>query len=59
MTDDSLIGMNNIITGSNNNTLRKVNVKPYGYDQIYMDTDLIEDKLHQLIDKFHERKNES
>ena len=51
--------MNNIITGSNNNTLRKVNVKPYGYDQIYMDTDLIEDKLHQLIDKFHERKNES
>ena len=28
LTIDSLIKMNNIITGSNNITLRKVNIKP-------------------------------
>ena len=33
---DSLIDMNNIITGSNNITLRKVNVQPYGCDKMYM-----------------------
>ena len=56
LTGDSLIDINNIITGSNNNTLRKVNVKPDWYDKMYMDKDSIEDKLCQLIDKFHERK---
>ena len=56
LTDDSLIHINNRMTGSNNNTLRKVNVKPYGYDKMYMDKDLTEDKLYLLIDKFHERK---
>ena len=34
---DSLIEINNIITGSNNITLRKVNVKPYGFHKMYMD----------------------
>ena len=33
---DSLIDMSNIITGSNNITLRKVNVQPYGCDKMYM-----------------------
>ena len=56
MTVDSLIDVNNIITGSNNITLRKVNVKPYGCDKMYMDKDLIKDKLYQLIDQFSERK---
>ena len=41
---------------SNSITLRKVNVEPYGYDKIYMDKDLIEDKLYQLDDQFNERK---
>ena len=39
MIVDSLIDINNIITGSNNITLR--NVKPYEYDKMYMDKDLI------------------
>ena len=37
LTVNSLIEINNIITGSNNITLRKVNVKPYGFDKMYMD----------------------
>ena len=56
LTVDSLIETNNIITGSNNITLRKVNVKPYGFDEIYIDKELIEDKLYQIIDQFSERK---
>ena len=40
-----LVDIKNIITGSNNITLRKVNNKPYGYDKMYMDKDLMEDKL--------------
>ena len=40
-----LVDIKNIITGSNNITLRKVNNKPYGYDKMYMDTDLMEDEL--------------
>ena len=36
LTVDSLIDINNIITGSKNFTLTKVNVKPYGYDKMYM-----------------------
>ena len=49
LTDDLLIETNNIITGSNNITLRKVNVKPYGFDKMYMDKEIIEDKLYQMI----------
>ena len=50
LTVDSLIEINNIITGSNNITSRKVNVKPYGFDKMYMYKELIEDKLYQIID---------
>ena len=57
LTVDSLVLTNNIITGSNNNTLRKVNAKSHGYDKLYMDKDLIQDKLYGLIDQFNERKN--
>ena len=41
LTVDSLIDINNNITGLNNITLRKFNVKPYGYDKMYMDKYLI------------------
>ena len=53
LTVDSLIDINNVITGSNNITLRKVNIKLYGYDKMYLDKDLIEYKLHQLIHQFN------
>ena len=56
LTVDSLIKRNNIIIGSNNITLRKVNVKPYGCDKMYTDKELIENKLYQIIDQFSERK---
>lgn len=41
LTIDLLINMTNIITGSNNVTLRKVIVKPYGYDKMHRDKYLI------------------
>ena len=56
LTVDSLIKINDIITRSNNITLRKVNVKPYGFDKMYIDKDLIEDRLYQIIDQFNEIK---
>ena len=34
----------------------KVNVKPRGFDKIYMDKNLIEDKLYELVDQFNKRK---
>ena len=34
LTVDSFIYVNNIITGSDNIALRKVNVKPYGFDKM-------------------------
>ena len=55
-TVDSLIEINNIIIDSNNITLKKVDVKPYEFDKIYMDKDLIENKLYQRLDQFHEMK---
>ena len=45
-----------IITGSNTIALRKFNVKTYGFDKMYMDKELIEDKLYQIIDQFNEKK---
>ena len=36
--------------------MRIVNVKPYGFDKIYMEKDLIEDKLHQIIDQLNGKK---
>ena len=56
MTVDSLIEINNRISGWNNITLRKVNVKPYEFDKMYMDKGLIKYKLYQIIDQFNERK---
>ena len=57
LTADLLIDINNVITGSNDITLRKVNVKKrYGCDKMYMDKDLMEDKLYQLIYHLNERK---
>ena len=44
-----MIGLNSI-------TLRKVNVEPYGCDKMFMEKDLIQNKLYQLIDQFNERK---
>ena len=54
-TVDSLIGINNIIIGSKNVTLRKVIRKPCGYIKMYLDKDLIEDKLYKLVDQFNKR----
>ena len=45
LTVDNLIDINNIITGSNNINLIKINFKPHGYDKMYKDIDLIDDKL--------------
>ena len=41
LTVISLIEINDIITGSNNITLRKVNVKSYGFEKMYMDEESI------------------
>ena len=56
LTVDSFIDIKNIITGSNNVTSNKVNVKIWGYNKMYMDKDLMEDNLHELIDEFNEKK---
>ena len=56
MVVDSLIDINNIITGSNNINLRKVNVKTWGFYKMYIDKDLIEDKLYLLINQLNKRK---
>ena len=45
-----------MINGSNNTTLRKVNVKPCGFDKMYMDKDWTEDKVYQIADQFNEIK---
>lgn len=52
---DSLIDINNKITGSNNITLRKFNVKQYGYYKMYMDKNLTKGKLYELIDQMNEK----
>ena len=46
---DSLMKIINIITGSNNTTFRKLNVKPNGFGELYMRNDLKEDKLGQKL----------
>ena len=40
LTVDSLIEINNIITGANSITLQKVNVMSCGFDKTYMNKDL-------------------
>ena len=47
---ESLIETNNIIISSNNISLRKVNLKPYRFDKMYIDQELIKDKLYQIIE---------
>ena len=47
--------INNIITGSKNITLTKVNVKPYEFDKTYSAKDLIEDKFYEILDQWKEK----
>lgn len=51
----SLIEINNKIIGSKNITLRIINVKPHACGKMYIDKDLIEVKLQQLIKHFNEK----
>ena len=55
LTVDSLITLNNIITGSNNLFVRAVNVKPAGYHKQYLDFAQVEFELYKLIDLFNDR----
>ena len=48
--------INNIITDSDNITLKRVNVKPYGLGEMYVNKKLIEDKFYQITDQFNQRK---
>ena len=50
---DSLIERSNTINDSNKITLRKVNVKPYGFDKMYVEKDLIEDDIYQITSQFN------
>ena len=52
---DSLITLNNIITGSNNLFLHSVNVRPAFYKKQYLDFTIIEFELYRLIDLFNDR----
>ena len=56
LTVDSLIIINNYITGSHNIQLRQVNVRPEFYNKQYMDFTRIEPELYKLVDQFNERK---
>ena len=56
IVSNSLKEVNDITTSSNNFTLKKVNVKAYGSEKMYMDKELIEDQFYQIIDQFSERK---
>lgn len=53
---DSLIKENNIIAGWNNIFLRKGNVTLYGFDKIYMDKEILEDKIFQIMYQFIGKK---
>ena len=52
----SLIELNNIISISNNITCRKFNVKPIAFDRKYVDKDLIEHNIYQIIEQLNKRK---
>ena len=47
-----------VITSSNDN-MRKDNVKPYGYGKMYMDKDLVKDKLYHLIESINQFKEKN
>ena len=55
LTVDFLIEINNVITVSYYITLKKVNVKLYELDKMYMDEDLTEDKTN-ILDELNERE---
>ena len=55
LTVDLLIEINNIITVSYYITLKKVNVKLYELDKMYMDEDLTEDKIN-VLNELNERE---
>ena len=44
------------MTDSNNNTFRKVCVKPFGFDKMHMDKEVIEDMLYQIIYQLNEKR---
>ena len=44
LTVPSLIYINNLVTSLIDITLRNVNVRPYGYDKMCVDKDLVKDK---------------
>ena len=55
LTVASSIEINNVITDLNNITSKKVNVKPLLFDKMYMEKDLIDHKLYQIIGPFNEK----
>ena len=55
LTVDSLITLNNIVTGSHNLSLRSVNVRPAFHKKQYMDFTKIEFELYKLVDAFNDR----
>ena len=55
LTVDSLITLNNIITGSDNLSLRSINVRPAFYKKQYLDFTKIEFELYKLVDSFNDR----
>ena len=56
LTVDSLITVNNYVTGSNNIQLRQINVKPAFHNKQYMNFSQIESELYVLVNKFNERQ---
>ena len=55
LTVDSLITLNNIVTGSQNLSLRSVNVRPAFHKKQYMDFTKSEFELYKLVDAFNDR----
>ena len=56
VTLDSLIELNSIIAGKKNNRIRITNVKPAGYNCIYMHYNNIHFALQILIDNYNDRR---
>ena len=56
LTVDSLIRLNNLITGSQHTKLRACNVKPTGHNKQYMDVNKIEAALYGLVDDFNDQR---
>ena len=56
LTVDSLIRLNNLVTGSRNIGLRTCNIKPAGFKRQYMEANKIEAALYWLLDDFNDRR---